>query len=181
VSSNYSEYPRVYTIKFTYRLAALPYKVPMRTIHNFLANETRATANEYGLGADEAKSEISAAVRYLLKDAADSARGEIVREIIEIVHNAANGLLPPQHPNSLDVRAAKQPPVSGVSYKAYVIDAFQRDTDNWRATIRRLDGKKIRVAIPRSVRDEFTTSADAVTAEKAVEFAKEAIDGGGIV
>jgi len=54
VSSNFSEYPRVYTIKFTYRLAALPYKVPMRTIRNFLANETRATANEYGLGADEA-------------------------------------------------------------------------------------------------------------------------------
>jgi hypothetical protein len=151
----------------------------MRTIRKFLADETRATANEYGLGADEAKAEIGAAVRYLLKDVTDSARGDIVREIIEIVHKVANGLLP--HPNSLDARAAKQPPVSGVSYKAYVIDAFQRDTDNWRATIRRSDGKKIRVAVPPSVRDEFTTSADALTAEKAVEFAKKAIDSGGVI
>jgi hypothetical protein len=153
----------------------------MRTIRKFLADETRANAIEYGLGADEAKAEIGAAVGYLLKDATDSARGDIVREIIEIVHHVANGVIPPQHPNSLDARAVKQPPVSGVTYKAYVIDAFQRDTDNWRATIRRLDGKKIRVAVPPSVRDEFTTSADAVTAEKAVEFAKKAIDGGGIV
>jgi hypothetical protein len=153
----------------------------MRTIRNFLADETGATANEYGLGPDEAKAEIGAAVRYLLKDTTDSARGDIVREIIEIVHNVANGLLPPQHPHPSDAGAVKQSAVSGVTYKAYVIYAYKRDTDNWRATIRRLDGKKIRVAIPRSVRDEFTTAADAVTADKAVEFAKEAIDGGGIV
>ena len=60
------------------------------------------------------------------------------------------------------------------------IDAFQRDTDNWRATIRRLDGKKIRVAAPPSVLDQATTSADALTAEKAVELARKAIDGGGL-
>jgi hypothetical protein len=81
----------------------------------------------------------------------------------------------------LDARAVKQAPLSSITYKAYVIDAFQRDTDNWRATIRRLDHKKIRVAVPPSVRDEFTTSADAHTAEKAVEFAKKAIDGGGVI
>ena len=94
------------------------------------------------------------------------------REIIEIVHNVANGRLPPA------ARAVKQPRMSGITYKAYVIDAFQRDTDRWRATIRRLDGKKIRVAVPTAVLDEATTSADALTAEKAVEFAKKAIDGG---
>jgi hypothetical protein len=71
--------------------------------------------------------------------------------------------------------------MSGVTYKAYVIDAFQRDTDRWRATIRRLDGKKIRVAVPPSVLDQTTTSADALTAEKAVELAKKAIDGGGLI
>jgi predicted nucleic acid-binding protein len=71
--------------------------------------------------------------------------------------------------------------VSGVTYKAYVIDAFQRDTDKWRATVRKLDGKKIRVAVPPSVRDEYTTSADALTAEKAVELAKKAIDAGGVI
>lgn len=62
-----------------------------------------------------------------------------------------------------------------------MIDAFQRDTERWRATIRRLDGKKIRVAVPPSVVDETTASADALTAEKAVELAKKAIDGGGLV
>src|SRR5258708_37189676 len=124
---------------------------------------------------------MGAGVRYRLKDATDSARGDIVREIIEIVHNAANGLLPPQHANSLDARAVKQAPVSGVSYKANVIDACKRDTDNWRATIRRLDGKKIRVAIPPSVRDEFTTSVDVLTAERAVWFAKKTIDGFGVM
>jgi hypothetical protein len=115
-------------------------------------------------------------VRHLLKDATDPGRrGDIVREIIEIVHDVANGRLP-QHHNPRDARA----PMSGITYKAYVIDAFQRDTDKWRATIRRLNGKKIRVAVPPSVLDEVTTSADALTAEKAVELAKKAIDGGGL-
>jgi hypothetical protein len=153
----------------------------MGTIRKFLADQTGATAMEYGLGAGDAKAEIGAAVRYLLKDATDNARGDIVREIIEIVHDVANGLIPPQHPNPLDARAVKQPPLSGIIYKAYVIDTFQRDTDKWRATVRRLDGKKIRIAVPPSVRDELTTTTDALTAEKAVELAKRAIDGGGVI
>lgn len=124
-------------------------------------------------GDDDAKAEIAAAVRHLLKDATGSARGDIVREVIEIVQDVANGLLP------RDARA-KQAPMSGITYKAYVIDAFQRDTDRWRANIRRLNGKKIRVAVPPSVLDEATTSADALTAEKAVELAKKAIDAGGL-
>jgi hypothetical protein len=147
----------------------------MEPIRKFFADETGPTAPEYDtryLGADDAKAEISAAVRYLLKDATEGARGRIVREIIEIVHEIANGL---------DARAVRQPPVSGVTYKAYVIDAYQRDTDKWRATVRKLDGKKIRVAVPPSVRDEYTTSADALTAEKAVELAKKAIDAGGVI
>jgi hypothetical protein len=132
-------------------------------------------------GDDDAKAEIGAAVRYLLKDATDNrVRGDIVWKIIEIVHDVANGLLPPQRQNPPDAPAVKQPAMSGITYKAYVIDAFQRDTDNWRATIRRLDGKKIRIAAPPSVLDQATTSADALTAEKAVELAKKAIDGGGL-
>lgn len=129
---------------------------------------------------DDAKAEIGAAVRHLLKDASDSARGDIVRDIIEIVHDVANGLLPPRQQDPLDARAVKQPAMSGIIYKGYVIDAFQRDTEKWRATIRRSDGKKIRVAFPRSVLDETTTSTDALAAEKAVELAKKAIDGGGL-
>jgi len=130
---------------------------------------------------DDAKAEIGAAVRHLLKDAIGSGRGDIVREIVEIVRNAASGQLPPQHPHPLDARAAKQPLMSGITYKAYVIDAYRRDIDRWRATIRRLDGKKIRVAVPPSVVGETTTSADALTAEKAVGLAKKEIDSGGLI
>jgi hypothetical protein len=126
-------------------------------------------------GDADAKAEIGAAVRYLLRDADGSTRGDIVREIIEVVRNAADGL-----PSQQDV-PAKPPTMSGISYKAYVIDTFQRDTDRWRATIRRLDGKKIRVASPPSVLDQAMTSADALTAEKAAESAKKTIDAGGLI
>ena len=122
-------------------------------------------------GEDDAKAELGAAVKYLLRDARGAARDDIVREIIETVHDIAGGLSPPQQ---------QKPAMSRVTYKAYVIDAFQHDTDNWRATIRRLDGKKIRVAFPPAVLDEATTSADALTAGKAVEFAKRSIDGGAV-
>ena len=126
-------------------------------------------------GDADAKAEIGAAVRYLLRDADGSTRGDIVREIMEIVRDVADGL-----PSQQDVRA-KQPTMSGISYKAYVIDTFQRDTDRWRATIRRLDGKKIRVSSPPSVLDQAMTSADALTAEKAAESAKKTIDAGGLI
>ena len=130
-------------------------------------------------GDDDARAEIGAAVRYLLRDVTGSLRGDVVQEIIEVVRDAANGLLSPQHP--LEVAEAKQAPMSGIPYKAYVIDAFKRDTDRWRATIRRSNGKKIRVAAPPAVLDEATTVADALTAEKAVELAKKAIDSGGLI
>ena len=132
-------------------------------------------------GDDDARAEIGAAVRYLLKDATGSARSDIVRKIIEVVGDAANGLPPPRHQNLPGACAVKQPAMSGIAYKAYVIDTFQRDKDQWRATIRRSNGKKIRVAVPPSVLDEATTSADAITAEKAVELAKKVIDGGGLI
>jgi hypothetical protein len=122
-------------------------------------------------GDDDAKAELGAAVKYLLRDARGAVRDDIVREIIETVHDIAGGLSPLQQ---------QKPAMSRVTYKAYVIDAFQHDTDNWRATIRRLDGKKIRVAFPPAVLDEATTSADALTAGKAVEFAKRSIDGGAV-
>ena len=125
-------------------------------------------------GDDDARAEIGTAVRYLLRDATGSARDDIVSEIVEMVRDVANEQLAP------GVRAATLPPMSGITYKAYVIDAFHRDTDRWRATVRKSNGKKIRVAFPPSVLDEVTTSADALTAEKAVEFAKTMIDGGGL-
>src|ERR1700692_2886210 len=86
---------------------------------------------------DDARAEIGAAVKYLLKDAAGSGRSDIVGEVIEMVRDVANRQLPPQLPEPLDVRAVKQPQMSGIAYKAYILDAFKRDTDRWRATIRR--------------------------------------------
>jgi hypothetical protein len=50
---------------------------------------------------DDAKAEIRAAVAYLLRGAAGSARGDIVLEIIEIVRDAANGQTP-RRPDPLD-------------------------------------------------------------------------------
>jgi hypothetical protein len=47
-------------------------------------------------GADDAKVTIHAAVRYLLKDAAGSDRGDVVAGIIEIVRQAAHGEAPNQ-------------------------------------------------------------------------------------
>jgi hypothetical protein len=52
-------------------------------------------------GEDEAKAEIRAALRYLLKDAAGSDRGDIVREIIAIVNEVARDL-PPGGQDPLD-------------------------------------------------------------------------------
>ena len=43
---------------------------------------------------DDVKAEIRAAVEYLLRNAAGSDRGDIVREIIEIVNEVARGLAP---------------------------------------------------------------------------------------
>ena len=42
-------------------------------------------------GADDAKSEIRAAVRHLLNGVSASARGDMVRDVIEIVRQVANG------------------------------------------------------------------------------------------
>jgi hypothetical protein len=44
--------------------------------------------------AEDAKAEIRAAVAYLLKGAAGSDRGDIVRDIVEIVNEVARGLPP---------------------------------------------------------------------------------------
>jgi hypothetical protein len=53
-------------------------------------------------GPDDAKAKIRAAVGYLLKDAAGSDCGDIVREIIAIVNEAARGLPPGGGQDPLD-------------------------------------------------------------------------------
>ena len=51
---------------------------------------------------DDAKAELRAAVGYLLKDAAGSDRGDIVREVIAIVNEVARGLPPGGGQDPLD-------------------------------------------------------------------------------
>jgi hypothetical protein len=51
-------------------------------------------------GPDDAKAEIRAAVRYLLKDTSGAARHVIALEVMEIVRQVANGM-PPGQPNPL--------------------------------------------------------------------------------
>jgi hypothetical protein len=50
---------------------------------------------------DDAEAEIRAAAEYLLWDSSGSARADIVRDIIQIVHQVANGL-PSGPPDPLD-------------------------------------------------------------------------------
>lgn len=64
-------------------------------------------------GAEDAKAETRAAIGYLLKGAASSARSDIVRDIIEIVRQAANGLSPElQNPLDEDCRRLTSSPTS---------------------------------------------------------------------
>jgi len=56
-------------------------------------------------------------------------------------------------------------------WMASSIVPFERERDQWRATIRRLDGRKIRVAV-----SYVTTSADTLPSEAAIDLAKQGID-----
>ncbi|MHC2335668.1 hypothetical protein [Bradyrhizobium sp. USDA 4454] len=123
---------------------------------------------------DRARAQIGAAVSFLLRDTSGIAREHAVEAIVEMVRQVAS--LPP----TLDTPSI-QPLMSGIAYRDFVIDAYRRDVDRWRATIRRSNGKKIRIASPPAVRDEATTTADAITAEKAIEFARRAIDMGEVL
>ncbi|BBC01359.1 MULTISPECIES: hypothetical protein [Bradyrhizobium] len=123
---------------------------------------------------DRARAQIGAAVSYLLRDATGVTREHAVETIVEMVRDIAS------RPPTVEA-ASIQPLMSGVTYRDFVIDAYRRDVDRWRATIRRSNGKKIRIASPPSVRDEATTTADAITAEKAIEFARRAIDLGEVI
>jgi hypothetical protein len=48
-----------------------------------------------------------------------------------------------------------------IIYKSYIIEAYERETGRWRATISRQDGTKIRIAVPPAEHLQVVTSADA--------------------
>ncbi|MGB6395762.1 MAG: hypothetical protein WBF73_08755 [Bradyrhizobium sp.] len=68
-----------------------------------------------------------------------------------------------------------------VNYKAYIIDAYERETGRWRAAISRQDGAKIRVVAPPAEHLQVVTSADTLTSQEAVNLAKLRIDNGGMI
>jgi hypothetical protein len=68
-----------------------------------------------------------------------------------------------------------------VNYKQYLIETFEREPKIWRARIKRLDGRNIRVYVPQREHASITTAADSSTAETAADLAKKAIDAGRMI
>ena len=66
-------------------------------------------------------------------------------------------------------------------YGGYNIRAFESSPGKWTAEIRKVDGSQIQILLPElgeEVLDCLTTDPETMTAEAAIELAKEAIDGG---
>jgi hypothetical protein len=57
------------------------------------------------------------------------------------------------------------------------IEQFEHELGRWRAQITRLDGKKLKTAVP-ATEQAFPDTTDATSYGHAMEFAKQAIDGG---
>jgi hypothetical protein len=68
-----------------------------------------------------------------------------------------------------------------LNYKQYLIETFEREPQRWRARIRRLDGRNIRVHAPQMEHASITTAEDSSTADTAVLMAKTVIDAGRMI
>jgi hypothetical protein len=68
-----------------------------------------------------------------------------------------------------------------MDYKQYLIETYEREPARWRARIRRLDGRHIRVHVPQMEHASITTSDDASTPETAINLAKKVIDAGRMI
>ena len=67
-----------------------------------------------------------------------------------------------------------------MEYKRFVVQAFERELGKWRASIRRADGKPVKV-IGRKKLEQIVTRFDAPTAVAAILIAMAAIDAGTFV
>jgi hypothetical protein len=69
-------------------------------------------------------------------------------------------------------------------YKGYQIRTYQERPDAWVAEIRKQDGSNLAILLPDlhddGLRTSLTTFPPRLTAQSAIELAKQAIDGGGI-
>jgi hypothetical protein len=72
--------------------------------------------------------------------------------------------------------------MSATIYKDFRIEPFQTTSGGWRAKITRLDGQKIKVAVPAgNEHDSITTGGmESLSAEAAIDEAKRLIDCGGM-
>jgi hypothetical protein len=70
---------------------------------------------------------------------------------------------------------------AAVNYKEYLIETFEREPQVWRARIKRLDGRNIRMLVPMMEHASITTPADTSTADNAVHLAKKAIGAGRMI
>jgi hypothetical protein len=67
------------------------------------------------------------------------------------------------------------------TYDRYSIRAFESSPGKWTAEIRKVDGSPIQILPPgleEDVQDSLTTDPETMTAEAAIELAKEAISSG---
>jgi hypothetical protein len=64
-------------------------------------------------------------------------------------------------------------------YKAYRIEPYEPEAGKWRARISRLDGKKLKTAVP-PTEQPFLETQNTVSYGHAVDLAMQAIDGGGL-
>jgi len=68
-------------------------------------------------------------------------------------------------------------------YNGYNIRAFESSPGKWTAEIRKVDGSLIQILPPGledDAQDCLTTDPETMSAEAAIELAKQAIDGGGM-
>jgi hypothetical protein len=77
------------------------------------------------------------------------------------------------------VEKSKRPDPVIEIYKGYRIEAFEREKERWRTRTSRVDGAKIKVKIPPMEESVIESSGDALTADRAIDEAKKAIDGWG--
>jgi hypothetical protein len=68
-----------------------------------------------------------------------------------------------------------------VTYKQYLIETFEHEPMRWRARIKRLDGRNIRVHVPQMEHASIITPADSSTPATAVDLPKKAIDAGRMI
>lgn len=66
---------------------------------------------------------------------------------------------------------------SAMQYQQFLIAAFERQPNRWRATIRRVDGRPVVIYGPKRL-DQFLTGIDCETAQAALLAAIAAVDAG---